>query len=186
MILGLAGQAGAGKDFTYQWLNHMFIQEKLVAVRVAFADGVREEIEDVLQIDSEVLWTKPYPEEIRRLLQWWGTEYRRAEDPDYWSKKGIAEAIRVDADPVHLVVITDVRFANEAKAIKDEGGMVYEVIATTATRQARLGGLMPPAHASEEIDFEVDGYIQNHGGPPEIPDELWSFITEGTGGYNAE
>lgn len=180
MILGLAGQAGAGKDFTYQWLNAVLQEDHLIAIRVAFADGVREEIEDVLQIDSEVLWTKPYPVEIRKLLQWWGTEYRRAEDPDYWSKKGIAEAVRLDAGKhIQLVVITDVRFANEALAIQDAGGKVYEVVAPSAMRKRRLGGTLPPAHASEEIDFEVDGTIVSIE-VPEIPDELWDFIVRGS------
>ncbi len=176
MILGLAGQAGAGKDFTYQVLRDLLIREKLVAIRVAFADGVREEISDYLETDTDVLWNKPYPIEIRKLLQWWGTELRRAEDPNYWSKKGIAEALRLDAsENVHLVVVTDVRFDNEAKAIQEAGGKVYEVVASEDTRRARLGGTLPPAHASEEIDFEVDGYIDSEG-PPKLPDKLWGFI----------
>ncbi len=126
------------------------------------------------------LWDKPYPEEIRRLLQWWGTEFRRAQDIDYWATRGIEEAMR-QAEHQHLVVITDVRFENEAHAIRAAGGVVFEVVATTATRQERLGGELPPEHASEVMDFAVDGYIENHGGPnyedtPAISQELWDFI----------
>ncbi len=175
-ILGLAGQAGAGKDYTYQHLvnTHLaIIDNPLVVVRVAFADGVKEDIEDALQTDIEMLWSKPYPDEIRKLLQWWGTELRRAQDEEYWSKKGIAEAKRLAA-LVHLVVVTDVRFANEVDVIHEAGGRVYEVVAADVVRRERLGGELPPAHASEEIDFDTDGIIWNGetGKPPIIPGDL--------------
>ncbi len=180
-ILGLAGKAGAGKDHTFKFMvdAHLgIIGNPQIVVRVAYADGVREEIEDTLGADIESLWQKPYPDEIRRLLQWWGTEYRRAEDPDYWSKKGIAQAVSLAASPnVHLVVITDVRFANEADVIHEAGGLVYEVRAPSDVRRERLGGQLPPAHASEEIDFEVDGVIWNErdGRPPRVPGALLSW-----------
>lgn len=183
-IIGLAGKAGSGKDHTYDYLKmvHLdIIGNPLVVIRVAYADGVREEIQDVLGVDSDILYQKPYPEEIRRLLQWWGTEYRRAQDADYWVKKGMAEAIRLaDGPTVHLVVITDVRFANEASAIQEAGGLVYEVVASDEVRRERLGGQLPPAHASEEIDFQTDGVIANNvnGSSPFVPGALWSYCDD--------
>jgi len=187
-ILGLAGKAGAGKDHTYEHIRDKHLDldfldgEALVVVKVAYADGVREEIEDTLGADIEALWQKPYPDAIRRLLQWWGTELRRAEDPNYWVKKGMAEAKRLASGPnVHLVVITDVRFANEADVIREVGGRVYEVVASDDVRRERLGGQLPPAHASEEIDFEIDGYIYNQhdGSHPLVPGDLLSWCGGG-------
>lgn len=46
----------------------------------------------------------------RALLQWWGTEYRRAEDPDYWVKK---LAARIEREAPAFAVISDLRFPNE-------------------------------------------------------------------------
>lgn len=179
-IIGLAGQAGAGKDYVFNYVkdHHLGIANPMIVLRVAYADGVREEIEDTLQVDSEVLWTKPYPESVRRLLQWWGTEYRRAQDPDYWVKKGMAEAKRLaDGEHVHLVIITDVRFANEAKIIREAGGLVYEVVASDDVRRERLGGELPPSHASEEIDFDTDGVIANNvnGQVPIVPGTFFNY-----------
>ncbi len=182
-IIGLAGQAGAGKDSTYEYIRDTHLQlVKQVVVRVAFADGVKEDIEDALEVETSVLWDKPYPDEIRQLLQWWGTELRRAQDPMYWVNKGMAEAkLQADSEAIHLVVITDVRFGNEAEIIREAGGLVFEVIATTATRQYRLGGNLPPAHTSEEIDFEVDGYIENYfdGQQPIVPKALYDYCGDG-------
>jgi hypothetical protein len=161
--LGLAGQAGAGKDFVCSWLNR---HSKLTVVRVAFADGVREEITKFLWLTPEQaqrLFKKPYTYESRRLQQWWGTDLRRKDDPDYWVKKGMEKAEELLAFETFetLIVFTDVRFGNEAEAIQRRGGMVLEVIAPPTVRDKRNGGMQTPSHASEEIDFETDGVVEN-------------------------
>jgi hypothetical protein len=56
---------------------------------------------------------------MRVVLQWWGTGYRRRQNPDYW-----VEAPRVGKLP-KKVVITDVRFPNEMAMIKALGGEVW-------------------------------------------------------------
>lgn len=180
-FIGLAGHAGAGKDYVYEYLRKHSSKE---VHRIAFADGVRFEVEATLtegltftqgdgtffELDElPALWRKPYPTEIRRLLQWWGTELRRSQDPDYWVTRGIERAYEVvNIDETYrrssLIVFTDVRFENEAKAIDERGGIVLEVIAREEVRARRLGGALPPAHASEEIDFRdyLNGHILNH------------------------
>lgn len=167
-VVGLTGYAGSGKDYVYGELC-----ESVGAVRVAFADGVRLEVEEVLawgtrpvaqrwdEVRLPAVWKKPYPVEVRRLLQWWGTEFRRAEDPDYWVKKGVDRIEGLWEIGCGIVVVTDVRFANEAQAIRDLGGIVLQVTAADDIRAERLGGELPPAHASEVIDFETDGTIEN-------------------------
>lgn len=57
------------------------------------------------------------------LLQWWGTEYRRAQDPDYWVDKTFAAI----PDCLDLAMITDVRFLNEVQAVEKRGGYSIKV-----------------------------------------------------------
>jgi phosphomevalonate kinase len=164
--LGLAGKAGAGKDYVCELIQGIYAAHGLRAERVAFADGLKQDIEETLGLNRgtcqsiPVLRQKPYTPEVRALLQWWGTELRRSQDEDYWVKKGMEMIERSTAD---LVIVTDVRFANEAEIIRDHGGIVAEVFAESHVRQERLGGVLPPEHASEVIDFEVDAIILNQG-----------------------
>ena len=162
-LVGLCGYAGAGKDHVYQLLRDFFEEPQKPVIRVALADNVRIEIEIALGIGYiPALWNKPYPEEIRKLLQWWGTDYRRGEDDGYWvdrTRRYIKELTK--SYPDALIVVTDVRFADEAAMIQELGGMVCQVLAPEKTRAERLGGTIPPTHASEVIDFDATCYIQN-------------------------
>lgn len=65
----------------------------------------------------------------RSLLQWWGTDYRRAKDPDYWVKR-LRKTLE-DHNP-DVALITDVRFPNEVEFIHGLGGVYVEVINTGA------------------------------------------------------
>jgi hypothetical protein len=58
-----------------------------------------------------------------KLLQWWGTEYRRAQDPLYWVKRW-KDGINPKAN---IVMATDMRFLNEAEAVKSVGGLTVQV-----------------------------------------------------------
>jgi len=176
--LGLAGEAGAGKDYVWMWLVE---RSRRTVKRVAYADGVRAEIAEMFGFSCQTekqLFTKPYSYEVRRLLQFWGTELRRADDPEYWVKRGIALAEKIGAEePRCLVVFTDVRFSNEADAIHRLGGMTAEVVAPESVRTERVG-MKVPAHTSEEIDFETDALIENgvDGAEPVVTPSMASWL----------
>lgn len=81
----------------------------------------------------------PYGKQ-RALLQWWGTEYRRKQDPFYWTTK-TTEAIQRDNPQV--AIITDVRFPNEGLLIKAFKGYLVNVV-----REGYVDALAS-GHASE-------------------------------------
>jgi hypothetical protein len=61
--------------------------------------------------DTNAPVSAEYPYGKQRLLtQWWGTEYRRTQDPHYWVAR-LAE--RIAAERPAYAVISDLRFPNE-------------------------------------------------------------------------
>lgn len=187
-LLGLCGLAGAGKDHVFGWLRDELGGGFRVR-RVAFADEVKLDIELTLGSDvyppgpakCPALWVKPYSPEVRRLLQLWGTEVGRVSEPDKWVKLGerrIREHLgAAEVVPV-LVVVTDVRFGNEAEMIRRLGGRVAEVVAPPEVRARRLGGQLPPSHPTEEIDFRPDYWIDNSidGRAPLLPPLVLEYL----------
>ena len=94
---------------------------------------------------------------VRRILQWWGTEYRRNQDPDYWTKAWSRKVEQFDLENTH-VLIDDVRFMNELSTIKSHGGLIVKI--------ERPGFDGANNHASETSldDYKAwDGTIVNDG-----------------------
>lgn len=165
-FVGFTGYAGAGKDFVADAVE-LAIHRNVAVEKVPWARGVREEIEEAVlgYADGEGgildrLYQKPTDTEmIRPLLQWWGTDFRREQDPDYWVKWGLKAASESDA---HVILFTDTRFPNEVEAIQRAGGFVVNVCAHKSVREERIG--KTPAHASEEPErLPWDIRIWNNG-----------------------
>jgi len=72
----------------------------------------------------------------RSLLQWWGTEYRRNSDTDYWVRK-LAQTIELEKP--QIACVTDMRFPNEMGWILKYGETV----------RVDRNDLPPATHASE-------------------------------------
>ena len=86
-------------------------------------------VPDCVQYDDDADMTDPlcpYGKQ-RTLLQWWGTEYRRAQDPDYWVKKTM---VQISQDSPEVALICDLRFPNEMAGVQNAGGYCVRVIRT--------------------------------------------------------
>lgn len=98
--------------------------------------------------NAEISARAPYGKHAK-LLQWWGTEYRRSQDHNYWVKRW-ADGINKNAD---IVLVTDMRFANEAAAIKLAGGYTVKVSRENVDGTPFVDPSRDPNHVSEtELD----------------------------------
>lgn len=74
---------------------------------------------------AKVAWINENKVSLRSILQIYGSEYRRAQDPFYWVRL-LGGQILVDAPQVAL--ITDVRFLNEIFFVKANDGFTVKVV----------------------------------------------------------
>lgn len=169
IILGLAGQAGVGKDTIGDYLA-----SQCGFVKFAFSDALYREVAEAFGLEDETLlrdraakeiptpalrlvWcndesfkqvarrmiAKLYPDTFgvlddyelapRDILQWWGTDYRRAQDSDYWLTKAEDWMYRLDQmvaypeQKLQFFVECGTRFENEREWIKANNGNIWHV-----------------------------------------------------------
>lgn len=182
LILAFTGKKRHGKSTACE-----YIQEKYPnAVRVNFKDAmVREIMEkfpnmlrelcalmEKIDYDGMNPWTperlfRDKPPVFRTFMQHYGTEVCRHYHDEYWVPKWMKEALKHE-----IVVVDDVRFANEAQAVKDLKGTVIRVVRDGYADDG-------DGHASEkEMDGIEADYTIVAGNPEELYTKLDMVLSE--------
>ena len=98
------------------------------------------------------------PHSPRQIMQWWGTDYRRAAQPEYWVNKTrnrISYLLRERL--ASRIVVTDCRFPDEVEMVRRSfGGQLWQI--------HRDGvAVAPDSHVSETTgdEFAPDVVINN-------------------------
>lgn len=140
-IIGLSAKIGCGKSTIAG-----FIQELVSgSERVAFGDALKTEAAAFYGFPVELCYSEtgkrstimlnneknPMGRDmatVRDILQFHGTDYRRKQDPRYWTKR-TEETIGVLAmTGCKLVIVDDVRFIDEAECLRETGwGQLYRI-----------------------------------------------------------
>ena len=140
MIIGVCGFIGSGKDTIADYLTNFHGYR-----RESFANSLKDAVAQVFGWDRTMLegrtkQAREWREQVdpwwserlkmpnltpRWILQYWGTEVcRRAFHDDIWIAS-LENKLRNSKDDV---VISDCRFPNEIKSIKNAGGIVIRVV----------------------------------------------------------
>lgn len=156
-VIGLSGKAGAGKSTVSLMMKEQLESEGKTVLILPFASELKRIARD------EFGWDGEKDDKGRRLLQVIGTECGRHYNSDIWINKFIQAAKRCGKD---VVIADDMRFENEAAAIRDMGGVLGVVVGRSFDKPSlfrkllRLVGL-ERIHASEQglsavvMDFVV-------------------------------
>ena len=177
ILIGVSGKAGSGKNFVADQIMAKYPLTR----QLAFADPLKHMVAHMFNIPLMDLYTEEgkarpswfkwewcdrcttsdNPAEPagfmtnRDLLQWVGTELVR----ECWYQNHWIELAkqRIQQQSADIVVITDVRFPNEADLIKEMGGTVLKVTGRETAGVAR--------HSGEAVDvIQADGVVINTPG----------------------
>lgn len=159
-FIGITGKIGAGKDTLAQWLQDNCFDGS--AAITSFAAPLKQACYAVFGWSEEIMNNRTTKEAVdpfwgfspRQAAQLLGTEgMRHLFGDDVWIK---ALQRRLDGDlaAIGTIIIPDVRFENEARFIREQGGRIIhmEIAADTVTLSAQT-----KAHASEQGVAFVDG-----------------------------
>jgi hypothetical protein len=167
MIIGLAGYKRSGKDLVAAYLvkEHGFerkafadpMKRSIAALfntpfsvvdqlKVGMENMVWVEMDGVLEPVSKMNW--------REFLQRYGDEaHRQIFGIDFWLEYTLPLG---GYYPGRAIVVSDVRYENEAERVKGLGGVVWFIDRPSVFPGADL-------HASETFDFDEDLVIRNDG-----------------------
>ncbi len=145
-LIGLIGRARSGKDTVAGYLarRHMF-------AHIAFADPMKQMLETAFgdlfrdgDREKPIDWLGKSP---RQLMQTLGTEWGRNQvHPELWvllTEQKVKHFVELDMS----LVISDVRFHNEADMILNHGGELWHIVRPDFFP---VGG-----HVSEMADWEA-------------------------------
>lgn len=198
IIVGLFGQAASGKDtvaamIAPRLINYIDYDRPLIT-RVAFANNVKKIFCDYFGVDTAFIeqWKRnPEPPpgflmSVRQGLQMIGDGFRKIK-PSVWIDKVL--------NKMENVVITDGRYLNEAKTIKEKGGIVVLLDRPTHRNKdqndsEKIMGEVTDYFANEKVDGVIsdpnypmfDYYLKNDGDisslEEKVTKQLIPFIIE--------
>ena len=175
-LIGITGKAGSGKD-TVAHILHTRRGYHCMALAAPLRAGLMA----MLGLDGSH-FEHPKKEQLlpiidkspRQLLQLLGTEWgRHLIHPELWTMLATRRIADIRAlNPGVNIIISDVRFDNEAHMIRQLGGEVWHI--------SRAGAGTPHAHISESgiVFDEADRIIQNNGTIIDLHNTVQSFVLD--------
>ena len=148
MIIGLIGFKQVGKSTAAKHLEgrgfiRISMKDALVAeLRKNFLNLLMD-LADIYGLSIDELFDQK-PPAMRSLMQHYGTEVRRGDKDSYWTDQW-EDAVQKSG--TQHVVVDDVRFFNEAEAVRRQGGILTRLVRPDITS----GG----THASEAEQLQI-------------------------------
>lgn len=176
MLIGLSGKKRSGKntvaDFMLEWAEEYgfpasqqaFAEKLKLSAALAFGCSAHEAAffcEDLKESGTISVTSDEFDFEIsgREFLQWYGTEaHRQVFDDQFWIKQLLPENLNHQDE---LIVITDVRFPNEAEAIRIVGGDIIRVVRTDSETADEHASEQPLPEDLIDIEILNDSNLQN-------------------------
>lgn len=179
MVIGVSGKIGSGKDtFADLFIAHVKHKRGIVFENKKFAYNLKKivsiltgvSMEDMLSRDGKLKYLPEWGMTIGEMQQKVGTEaIRNNIHPDAW----VLSLFGTYEEDKDFWIITDVRFKNEAKIIKERGGIIIRLNGDPLN--CKSGDNRNMEHQSEIDLDDYDGFDYVYDNTPPI-DNLKNFV----------
>lgn len=169
-LIGMVGKAQSGKDT----FANVLVRE-YGYMRLAFANELKRHVAGFLGITFKELEARK--DEFRATLQAYGEHMRKTYSPNYWIRKlWICNICAFDNRT--RIVITDVRYLNEADFIHEHDGVLVRRV-----RRGNVGLNGKQAQHSSETELEaiVEDFTCNCDTIPKIQEHARRFVSKPVG-----
>jgi hypothetical protein len=172
IVLGFGNKARQGKDTAAEAVVAFGLKNDIPVLKLGFADALRNEVTEAIRANggdvNDLLLNGPEPGisfpswviaspnpdmsdpllpygKHSKILQWWGTEYRRAQSENYWVDIVKQKVVGFNG----VVAISDMRFINEAIATLELGGVTVNIRRLNEDGTQYFCTARDPGHQSE-------------------------------------
>jgi hypothetical protein len=164
MIIGFHGIAGSGKDTAAISISK---HQNNVEI-MAFAKPLKDACKILFNFTDSQLYDPIKKEEVdpvwekspRKILQWLGTDILREHiNKEFFT---INMKQRIEESEAEFIVISDVRFDNEAELIKGLGGYIINIVRENATTTQHSSHVTEQGITPDLIDHTItnDGTLE--------------------------
>jgi len=186
LVIGLCGNMGCGKDSVARWFTHRSGWSTFFR-SIAFADPIRE-IGKIFGFIEEQMTDRKLKETIdkrwgispRTFMQKVGTEmFRDHLDEDVWvklaldrieiaSQSFLCPCVSGEPTTRDAIFVTDVRFPNEVKSLRDIGGKIVKISREGYDKSGK------DLHPSERYISEIEADLVIKNDAPTLEEFQWN------------
>jgi dephospho-CoA kinase len=190
ILIGLIGGNGSGKDTCIQDFMQQYYSD-IEAVSYSMMTPLKNNLKGIFGLSDEqmndnvlkeVVDTR-YKKSPRELVEWFGTDCIRNQiDSEFWIDKFVeyyeSERKNINSMLVKVIVVRDIRFQNEALALKKRGGTIIKIerneqSGMSDSEEMFRTNTLPSSHTDELQKMNEDFLIKNNS---TIKDLQKSFI----------
>lgn len=178
-LIGFTGAMGSGKSTAINLIDALARDYTLVNIK--FAKPLYD-IQEAIYQRIETVYRRPESfEKDRKLLQWIGTEFGRSLDKDLWIKlwKQEVQETYLDNKWINfnegnlLITCDDLRFDNEAQAVKDMGGIIIKLVSDKNLERITTAEGIKNHPSEQGVDNKyLDYIIENNGNIEDLRSSL--------------
>ena len=171
ILLAFAGQMYTGKDTSANiWIKH---HSAFKYSRIAFANGIKDICKSMLGLsdadvntpDGKKRFVPEYGKTVREILQGVGEGMRSYVSRDIWVHVTMLKIQKVLELNDTSILVTDVRYPNELKALRNAG--------FTLIKLKRNTGVIDKHPSEQDLRDELFDYIvDNNGSLEELEEKL--------------